>query len=82
MNVTIMQKHIDSGAPRSCGKCPVALAVNDATGLVTASASIDEIRVGVTVCIVPREVQTFIGMFDIYGPDRVEPLTFELEPLA
>jgi hypothetical protein len=82
--IDVTQEDIDNGIERSCGFCPVALAVRRATDK---NASVDEEDMQVwefvdglrryEVATTPTEVTIFIKRFD-RGMD-VQPLSFTVE---
>lgn len=83
VTIEVTQEHIDRGARKYCGGCPVALAIAEkvADGV--------DVRVGgywvscqrgdgVSASdIIPGPIQSFIERFD--NGASVSPLTFELE---
>lgn len=77
MKITVTEEHIQKGERRSCGRCPIAQAIHESTGVA--------MEVGIASawpangpykCIdLPREAQVFIDRFD--RGSRVRPFTFE-----
>lgn len=88
MQVSVTQAHIERGLQHSCVDCPVALALNDATGVPHQPDEHGARRVGWFVLRteafspahvpyhLPDEVLQFIKRFD--ARERVFPFTFTL----
>lgn len=79
MKISVTQKHIANGTPNSCGLCPIALAVMDAT-------QADSVSVGLHNCCfqigklfqsydMPETASRFIVDFD--NGCKVSPFEFE-----
>ena len=84
MKIPLTQKHIDDGVKGSCGWCPAALAINDATGGNKVSVDPKRTCWGTKPnghwkhCIdTPPAVREFLDRYDSGLP--VEPFEFELE---
>lgn len=86
MTVTITEHDIRHGRPRSCGRCPVALAIRRArpdlyvqvrTDTVTLTMHYGTIRREACHVALPDHVCDWIAAFDHYK--EVQPTTFELE---
>lgn len=79
--IEVTQADIDKGVRGSCGKCPVALALNRATGR---ESSVDADSLGFEggeckfdACRAPVEVTAFVRAFDNTAP--VKPFSFEIQ---
>lgn len=77
VTINVTAEHIANGRRRKCGACPVALALNEATGL---SWSVHDSYATVPshemLWDLPDVVCTFVLKFDERRP--VEPFAFEL----
>lgn len=80
MLIAVKQKHIDSGSPGKCGRCPIALSLKDA-GLSYVAVGRVSFGYGRLIerkrVLLPVAVSQFIGDFDKGYP--VVPFSFELE---
>lgn len=74
--IFVNQTHIDHGRPGTCTLCPIALAIQEATGIQQVGVNIVEVRIDGKYFDLPREVTEFINQFDAGG--SVEPFEFEL----
>ena len=74
--VSVEARHIAAGVRGKGTKCPVKLAMSEATGRDDCGAMKRHLRVGLRSCPVPPEVTDFIHRFDTGLP--VEPFTFTL----
>ncbi len=78
VTIFVTEEHIKTGIPTSCGECPVALAIVDATGkscqVGTTHVAFDGVSGAYSL---PQEAVDFIRTFDeaIYP---VKPFSFEL----
>jgi len=75
--IPITARHIANGKPRDCTFCPVAVALEEATGhewIVTSETC--TYSVGSLVLALPAEVRQFIADFD--AGKSVKPMEFEL----
>ena len=77
MTIHVTQLHIDTGVPDARCECPVALAIQDATGRCLEVHS-DSVEYDLEKSVrLPERAINFIKMFDDWEP--VEPFSFELE---
>ncbi len=76
IRVRVTRKHIKLGERRTCGRCPIALAIAEATGktprVMNFFAHIDKTQYRLS-----NPAQAFIGRFDM--GHRVKPATFVLK---
>lgn len=80
--IEVTRDRIDKGVMDHCRKCPVALAIMDATGIDDVSvngetATFRKFSPDRTVSRLPREVQEWIEAFD--GGSDMLPFSFKLE---
>lgn len=80
MKITVSSSHITSGERRISNKCPVALAIKDATGASFIDVSGELATVGKAVYKLPAIAQRFIARFDKgrSNPKRFRGFTFHL----
>ncbi len=79
MTIAVTQEDIDTGRRNSCGNCPIALAINRATGTTDSAVGITTATVRGAVFSLAEEAVAFIVRFDISGRKMVQPFTFEME---
>ena len=80
IRVKVTGKHIDEGEPGDSFRCPIALAVKEATNVATRDVTLVdgiEISVGPFVFKATLKVKEFIKSFD--KGKKVKPFTFWLE---
>ena len=78
MKIEVTQQDISEGTPGVCMECPIALAVQRATGDKDASVTPQIVWVGGTFYVLPVTAREFIRKFD--GRKDVAPFEFEMEP--
>lgn len=77
MKIQVEQRHINAGEVSQCKRCPVALAIWEATGIEVAVYPMTGIYFGDGVIVeTPREVAQFILHFDYH--EKCEPFEFDL----
>lgn len=77
MIIKVEQRHIDAGFRHRCQECPIAMAIQEATGVKVSVYPISGVYFGNKVIIpIPWEAAKFIGDFDA-GLD-VRPFEFDL----
>lgn len=77
MKIKVEQRHINEGKISRCQECPVALAIQEQTGVKVSVYPMTGVFFGSGVIIpLPPIAQHFIGCFD-YGVD-VRPFEFDL----
>jgi hypothetical protein len=81
MKIKVTQEHINKGISGDMNKCPIALAVLEATHLPSLSVSTDYVIIDIGTRKLsrklPDEVKEFITAFDFHH--LVKPFEFELE---
>lgn len=83
IKVQVRQEHIDGAKPRTCTKCPIALAIKDLTGypMVDVNNIVvtwwDPVELKFKMLYLPISAQQFIRAFD--SDQAVLPFEFELE---
>lgn len=83
MKVSVRKRHIDEGMPRTCSRCPVALAIAETLDVLHPDVSVAQSKILVFdgKCRVdmetPDRVRRFIEDFDQHRP--VRGFTFELD---
>ncbi len=83
MQITVTQEHINEGKRLDCEKCPIALALSEATGL-SWSAGMMLMEASSTppqVFPAPQSCIRFMGRFDEGIGEAVKPFTFEIPGL-
>lgn len=84
MTIQVTQEDIDNGERSRCERCPIALAIQRATGArystvgITTAMISDAISLA-TVYGLPQIATTWLMRFDMSGPKMVQPFTFEME---
>lgn len=76
MRVEVKAEHIREGRPDDAGRCPVALALHEATGK-RCSATWRALFLDGACLPIPKDVQEFVCRFDYGQP--VAPFAFDLE---
>lgn len=77
MKIKVEQRHIDAGEVSQCRRCPVALAIWEATGIEVAVYPMTGIYFSDWVIVeTPRDVADFISHFDYH--EKCEPFEFDL----
>lgn len=77
--VEVTQRHIDNGKEFSTDGCPIAWALQEATGLPY-HVGIGHYWLGVGERKkLPDEARQFVKMFDLDGPSAVQPFTLVLK---
>lgn len=85
ITVEVTQRNIEEGIRLSCAGCPVALAMNRATGLewsisgwqMMAFRKLEKDALQTYALVTPPIARAFISAFDIGRP--VEPFSFDLD---
>lgn len=84
IKIEVTAKHIKQGQPKQCGKCPIALAMEDA-GIIDSLVFADQASgrndaMGYRMHYdLPRSAQRFVQSFDA-GRQTAKPFTFFLSP--
>jgi hypothetical protein len=80
MRIEIKQEHIDKGIKSNCERCPVALALKDATGKTYTVGYEAEVVSwdGGESLLIPKDARDFAWHFDHGNP--VIPFVFEAKP--
>lgn len=75
--VRVLKRHIEAGEPATCDRCPIALALNEATGLHWEVGEYKAIAKELSCYFdVPVEARFFVEDFD--RGETVEPFSFEM----
>lgn len=79
--IKVTQRHIKDGKRASIVACPVALALNEATGkqFIVARYSIENLSRPSELIEASRSVKRFVEKYDKYGRKAVKPFNFFLE---
>lgn len=77
MTIEVKAKHIQNGRKFECDRCPVALAVKEASGDMAARATLDFLEFNKRTYTIPEKVREWIMDFD--GEEKVQPFTFEID---
>lgn len=82
MRINVEQRHIDNGIRMSCTKCPVALAIREATGRELDVKSRRVFENAEPIAFLPDEVSGWIRSFDVYWENEgytPKPISFDIE---
>lgn len=83
MKIRVKEKHIRGGHRCNMGRCPLALAISEATGLEAFVTGYDFFlsnAKGITVFRdhLSSRAQAFVLRYDNFGSERVEAFNFEI----
>jgi hypothetical protein len=79
MLIKVTEDHIENGRRHETCRCPIALAIKEATGCSNVSVGQQSATIGVYTHILPKEAGDFVRDFD--HRKKVVPFEFELEGL-
>lgn len=78
MKILVTQEHIDKGEPLKCYKCPIAHAIQEATGDLNWRVYDKVCGNKTEIYELPSVAVKFVRTFDMIGATIVEPFEFDL----